>query len=202
MRTARAIILVLFTVSSLSATEYVFQNFDIFLRDRLGITWATQLDVSIGVFDAGFTPTLENYSTWNTKFTTDPSPGYYVGPAGGGPEYSAALRLSDNLTIPVGSQLRLWIRTPAGFGGAAQTALFTDSSWLTVSNSPTDVVTRYFDFSNVTTAVFGTFDFNNNQANTVEVTAVPEPSSYALGVALPALALAAFARRRRMARKP
>ena len=195
-------IALLLVASSLSATEYVFQNFDIFLRDRLGITWATQLDVSLGVFEAGFTPTLENYSTWNTKFTTDSSPGYYVGPADGGPEYSAALRLSDNLTIPVGSQLRLWIRTPAGFGGAAQTALFTDSSWLTVSNSPTDVVTRYFDFTNVTTAVFGTFDFNNNQANTVEVTAVPEPSSYALGVALPALALAAFARRRRMARKP
>jgi len=201
MRTARAIILVLFTVSSLSATEYVFQNFDIFLRDRLGVTWATQLDVSIGVFESGFTPTLENYSSWNTRFITDSSPGYYVGPAGGGPEYSAALRLSDNLTIPAGSQLRLWIRTPAGFGGAAQTALFTDSSWLTVSNSPTDVVTRFFDFTNLTTALFGTFDFNNNQANTIEVTVVPEPSSYGLGLGLPALAAAAFVRRRRMARK-
>jgi hypothetical protein len=201
MRIARSIALLLAT-SSLSATEYVFQNFDIFLRDRIGITWATQLDVSIGVFDAGFTPTLENYSTWNTKFTTDPSPGYYVGPADGGPEYSAALRLSDNLTVPVGSQLRLWIRTPAGFGGAAQTALFTDSSWLAVSNSPTDVVTRYFDFTNVTTAVFGTFDFNNSVASTVVVTAVPEPSSYGIRIGLPALALAAIVRRRRMARQP
>jgi hypothetical protein len=195
-------IALLLAASSLSATEYVFQNFDIFLRDRLGITWATQLDVSLGVFEAGFTPTLENYSTWNIKFATDSSPGYYVGPADGGPEYSAALRLSDNLTIPVGSQLSLWIRTPAGFGGEAQTALFTDSSWLTVANSPTDVVTRYFDFTNVTTAVFGTFDFNNNLASTVEVMAVPEPSTYGIGVALPALALGAFGRRRRMARKP
>lgn len=195
-------IALLLAASSLSATEYVFQNFDIFLRDRLGITWATQLDVSLGVFEAGFTPTLENYSTWNTKFTTDSSPGYYVGPADGGPEYSAALRLSDNLTIPVGSQLSLWIRTPAGFGGEAQAALFTDSSWLTVSNSPTDVVTRYFDFSNVTTAVFGTFDFNNSAAATVAVTAVPEPSSYGLGLGLPTLVLAAFVRRRRMARNP
>jgi len=195
-------IALLLAASSLSATEYVFQNFDIFLRDRLGITWATQLDVSLGVFEAGFTPTLENYSTWNIKFATDSSPGYYVGPADGGPEYSAALRLSDNLTIPVGSQLSLWIRTPAGFGGEAQAALFTDSSWLTVSNSPTDVVTRYFDFSNVTTAVFGAFDFNNSAAATVAVTAVPEPSSYGLGLGLPALVLAAFVRRRRMARNP
>jgi hypothetical protein len=197
MRIARAIAL-FFSAASLSATEYVFQNFDVFLRDRVGITWATQLDVSIGVFESGFTPTLENYSTWNVKFTTDSSPGYYVGPADGGPEYSAALRLSDNLIVPAGTQLRLWIRTPSGFGGTVETAMFTDPSWLTVSNSPTDVVTRYFDFTNLTSADFGSFDFNGNSASTIAVTAVPEPSSYGLHLGLSSMALAMLFRRRRL----
>ena len=190
---------VLLAGNSLSATEYVFQNFDVFLKDRLGFNWNSQLDVEIGVFDSDFTPTLQNYSAWETYFTTDPTPGYYVGPSDGGPEYSAALHLSDNLILPIGAQLRLWIRTPVGFTGGAQTALFTDSSWLVVSNSPTDVVTRYYDFSNVTTAAFGTFDFNNHVASTVAVTAVPEPSTYGLGLGLPVLMLTALARRRRKA---
>lgn len=197
MRYALNIALV-FAAASAPATEYVFQNFDVFLRDRLGITWNTQLDVSIGAFDSGFTPTLENYSTWGANFRTESTPGYYVGPSGGGPEYSAALRLSDNSVFAAGSQLRLWIRTPAGFAGGAQTALFTDASWLVVTNSPTDVTTRYFDFTNVTSADFGTFDFNNNLGSTVAVTAVPEPSSYAVGLGLPILAMALLARRRRI----
>lgn len=173
-------IALLFASASLPATEYVFQNFDVFLRDRLGITWNAQLDVSLGAFDSGFTPTLQNYADWGTNFRTESTPGYYVGPSGGGPEYSAALRLSDNSVFAVGTQLRLWIRTPGGVAGGAQTALFTDASWLVVANSPTDVTTRYFDFTNVTSADFGTFDFNSNQASTVAVTAVPEPSTYGL----------------------
>jgi hypothetical protein len=195
------LIALLLAAGPLSATEYVFQNFDVFLRDRLGITWNTQLDVSIGAFDSGFTPTIQNYSTWGTHFTTDPTPGYYVGPAGGGPEYSAALHLSDNAVLPVGTQLRLWIRTPIGFAGGAQTALFTDASWLIVSNSPTDVTTRYYDFSNITSAEFGTFDFGNHLASTVAVTAVPEPSTYGIGLGVSVLAMAGFARRRRKALK-
>ena len=191
------IIALLLATGPLSATEYVSQNFDVFLRDRLGITWNAQLDVEIGAFDSGYTPTLQNYSTWKAHFTTDPTPGYYVGPSGGGPEYSAALHLSDNAILPVGTQLRLWIHTPTGFSGGAQTALFTDASWLIVSNSPTDVTTRYYDFTNVTSAAFGTFDFNNHLASTVAVPAVPEPSSYVLGLGLPIFAMAVLARRRR-----
>lgn len=197
MRNALNIAL-LFAAATLPATEYVFQNFDVFLRDRLGSTWNTQLNVKLGVFSSGFTPTLENYGSWETNFVTDVSPGYYVGPSAGGPEYSAALHLSDNVTLSVGSQIRLWIETPAGHPGGRQMALFTDSSWLLVANSPTDVTTRYFDFSNVTNADFGTFDFNNHLASTVAVTAVPEPSSYAVGVGLPILAMALLARRRRI----
>lgn len=188
----------LLAAASAQATEYVFQNFDVFLRDRLGSTWNTQLNVKLGVFSSGFTPTLENYGSWETNFVTDASPGYYVGPVDGGPEYSAALHLSDNLALPVGSQIRLWVYTPGGFSGGIQTALFTDVSWQVVANSPTDVTTRYLDFSNVTSADFGTFDFNNHLASTVAVTAVPEPSSYAIGMGLPILAMAILARRRRI----
>lgn len=196
MRNALNIAL-LFAVASLPATEYVFQNFDVLLRDRLGITWNTQLDVEIGAFDAGFTPTLLNYSSWGANFRTDSTPGYYVGPSAGGPEYSTALRLSDNSVFAVGTQLRLWIRTPTGFAGGAQTALFTDASWLVVANSPTDVTTRYFDFSNVTAAQFGTFDFNNDVASTVAVTAVPEPSAYGLAFSATTFACTILLRRRR-----
>ena len=190
-------IALLFAAASLPATEYVFQNFDALLRDRLGIDWNTQLDVEIGVFDAGFTPTLQNYSSWGANFRTESTPGYYVGPSEGGPEYSAALRLSDNSVFAVGTQLRLWIRTPAGFTGSAETALFTDASWLVVANSPTDVTARYFDFSNVTAAQFGTFDFNNDLASTVAVSAVPEPSTYGLAFSTTIFSFTILLRRRR-----
>lgn len=193
------IIALLLVGNSLSATEYVFQNFDVLLRDKIGTTWNVQLDVEIGAFDSGFTPTLQNYSTWRAHFTTDPTPGYYVGPSGGGPEYSAALHLSDNAIVPIGTQLRLWIHTPSGFAGGAQTALFRDASWLIVANSPTDVTTRYYDFANITAAEFGTYDFNNHLASTVAVPGVPEPSTYGIGLGLPAFALALLARRRRKA---
>lgn len=187
----------LLAASSLSATEYVFQNFDVVIRDRLGIVWGTQLDVEIGAFSSGFTPTLQNYSSWRTNFITDSSPGYYVGPALGGPEYSATLHLADNSVLAAGTQLKIWIHTPTGFAGGAQTALLTDASWLVVANSPTDVVTRYYDLSGITTAAFGTIDFNNNLASTVAVTSIPEPSTYGLFLGLPCLGLALLGRRRR-----
>jgi len=190
-------ITLLFAAASLPATEYVFQNFDVLLRDRLGIAWNTQLDVGIGAFDAGFTPTLQNYSSWGTNFRTESTPGYYVGPSDGGPEYSAALRLSDNSVFAVGTQLGLWTRTPTGFAGGAQAALFTDASWLVAANSPTDVTTRYFDFSNVTAAQFGTFDFNNDLASTVAVPAVPEPSAYGLAFSATIFSFTILLRRRR-----
>ena len=196
MRIALNIALI-FAAASLPATEYVFQNFDVFLRDRLGATWNTQLNVKLGVFSGDFTPTLANYDNWGANFVTESSPGYYLGPVDGGPEYSAALRLSDNAVLPVGAQIRLWIHTPDGFPGGIQAALFTDPSWLVVVNSPTDVTTRYFDFSNATVADFGTFDFNNNLAATIAVPAVPEPSSYGLFFSAAIFGFTAFLRRRR-----
>jgi hypothetical protein len=200
MRRLFAAFLLCFT-SSLVATEYVFENFDILLRDRLGSTWNSQLDVKLGVFAADFVPTLQNYDSWQANFITEQSPGYYLGPNAGGPEYSAALRLADNSVLAVGMQIRLWIHTPAGFPGQIQTALFTDANWLVVSNSPTDVVTRYYDFSNVTSADFGTFDFNNNLAATVAVPAVPEPSTYGFTLGAMAFFCALMRRRFRDRRK-
>jgi hypothetical protein len=187
----------LLTAGALSATEYVFQNFDAVIRDRLGIVWGTQLDVEIGAFSSGFTPTLQNYGSWRANFVTESSPGYYVGPALGGPEFSATLHLADNSLLAAGTQLKVWVHTSTGFAGGAQTALFSDTSWLVVTNSPTDVLTRYYDFSGITSATFGTIDFNNNLASTVAVTSIPEPSTYGLFFGLPCLGLALLSRRRR-----
>lgn len=191
--------LLLLLMVRLSATEYVFQNFDKVIRDRLGIVWGTQLDVRIGAFNPAFTATLQNYSSWAPNFVTEPSPGYYVGPSLGGPEFSATLLLADNATLAAGTQLRVWISTPSNFAGAAQVALLTDPNWLVVTNSPTDVITRYYDFSVSTAATFGTFDNNANLIATQAVGAIPEPSYFGLGLGGACLALA-LVRRRRLSR--
>ena len=196
---ARFLPLLMLLMVRLSATEYVFQNFDKVVRDRLGVVWGTQLDVRIGAFNPAFTATLQNYSSWSPNFVTEPTPGYYVGPSLGGPEFSATLLLADNATLAAGTQLRVWISTPSNYAGAAQVALLTDANWLVATNSPTDVITRYYDFSVSTTAIFGTFDNNANLIATQAVGAIPEPSYFGLGLGGACLALAVV-RRRRLAR--
>jgi hypothetical protein len=192
----KATLLALLLGARLAATEYVFQDFEKVIRDRLGIVWTTQLDLRIGAFSSGFTATMQNYSSWSPNFVTEPTPGYYVGPALGGPEFSATLLLADNATLAVGTQLRVWISTPSNFAGAAQVALLTDASWLVAANSPTDVNTRYFEFSQSTTALFGTFDFNADAIATQAVGVIPEPSYFGLGLGGACLALAVARRRR------
>lgn len=194
MKRASTIILLLCSALPALATEYVFENFAIVLRDRLGAVLNSQIEVRLGFFDPSFTPSLVNYDQWTTNFTTDASAGYYVGANLGGPEWSAALRLADNSVVPVGAQLRLWIQTPAGFAGGSQALLLTDSSWLAVSNSPIDVNTRYFDFSSATQAIVGTFDFNEGESTLVSVTAVPEPSHFGVFCAAASLVMAVAVR--------
>ncbi len=194
----RATFVALLLGARLAATEYVFQDFEKVVRDRLGVVWSTQLDVRLGAFATGFTATMQNYANWSPNFVTVPTPGYYVGPALGGPEFSATLLLADNATLPVGTQLRVWISTPSNFAGAAQVALLTDANWLVAANSPTDVNTRYYEFSQSTTALFGTFDFNADAIATQAVGAIPEPSYFGLGLGGSCLVLA-VARRRRAA---
>jgi hypothetical protein len=181
-----------------SATEYVFQDFFV-LKHPTGVAWNnTQLDVKLGKFASGFTPTLTNYSNWDANFMTQTT-GYYVGLSGGGPEFSASLTLADNLNFAVNDQLWLLVQTPSNYVGTKETALFTDTSWRIVANSPTSVVTNFYQFNNSTTATFGLIDFASSTAGTVAVPAIPEPSSYGLGIGFIALAAVAVHRRRKKA---
>ncbi len=200
MKRAPLVIFLLCLAFPAWATEYVFENFAIVLKDRLGTALNSQLEVRLGFFDPSFTPSLANYDQWTTKFTTDVSAGYYVGANLGGPEWSAALRLADNSVVPVGAQLRLWIQTPAGFADGPQALLLTDSSWLAVANSPIDVNTRYFDFSSATQALVGTFNFNDGEGSLVSVTAVPEPSYFGAFCSVASLGAAIAVRSRRRQR--
>jgi hypothetical protein len=178
-----------------SATEYVFQDFFV-LKHPNGVAWNnTQLDVKLGKFASGFTPTLTNYSNWDANFMTQTT-GYYVGVSGGGPEFSASLTLADNLNFAVNDQLWLLVQTPSNYVGTKETALFTDTSWRIVANSPTSVVTNFYQFNSTTTATFGLVDFAASTAGTVTVPAIPEPSSYGLGVGFMALVAVAVRRRR------
>lgn len=179
---------------SVSATEYVFQDF-FTLKHPSGTAWNnTQLDVKLGKFAAGFTPTLANYTNWDASFLTQTT-GYYVGLSGGGPEFSAGLTLGDNVNFAINDQLWVLVKTPSSYLGTAETALFTDSAWRIVANSPTSVVTNFYQFTNMSTASFGLVNFANATAGMVTVSAIPEPSTYGLGIG--ALALAACAVRRR-----
>ena len=179
-----------------SATEYVFQDFFV-LKHPTGVAWNnTQLDVKLGKFASGFTPTLNNYSNWDGNFVTQTA-GYYVGLSGGGPEFSTSLTLADNLNFAVNDQLWLLVQTPSGYVGTKETALFTDTAWRIVANSPTSVVTNFFQFNNTTSATFGLIDFAASTSGTVTVAAIPEPSTYGLGAGLVALAAVAVHRRRK-----
>ncbi len=181
-----------------SATEYVFQDFFV-LKHPTGVAWNnTQLDVKLGKFASGFTPTLTNYSNWDASFMTQTT-GYYVGLSGGGPEFSASLTLADNLNFAVNDQLWLLVQTPSHYVGTKETALFTDTSCRIVANSPTSVATNFYQFNNTTTATFGLIDFAASTAGTVAVPAIPEPSSYGLGIGFIALAAVAVHRRRKKA---
>lgn len=187
--------------ASAAATEYVFQDFFV-LKHADGTTWsATELEVRLGKFAAGYTPVLDDYSNWGSHFITQTA-GYYVGPSNGGPEFSATLTLGDNATFAVNDQLFVLVQTPSGYAGAKETALFTDSSWRIITNSPTAVVTNYYQFTGGSTATFGSVDFASSTSATTLVPSIPEPSSF--GVFAGALALgSAFYRsqRRRLKRK-
>jgi hypothetical protein len=181
---------------SASATEYVFQDFFVLNRSN-GAAWNnTQLDVKLGKFASGYTPLLNDYSNWDSHFITQTA-GYYVGPSGGGPEFSATLTLADNATFAINDQLWLLVQTPAGYVGTKETALFTDASWRIVANSPTAVVTNFYQFSNASTATFGLLDFASSTSGTVAVPAVPEPSTYGLWAGALALGTVFFRSRRK-----
>lgn len=179
-----------------SATEYVFQDFFVLNRSN-GTAWNnTQLDVKLGKFAAGYTPILNDVSNWDANFMTQTT-GYYVGVSGGGPEFSASLTLGNNVNFAVNDQLWVLVQTPSSYAGTKEVALFTDTSWRIVANSPTSVVTNFYQFSNATSATFGQIDFAASTAATIAVPAVPEPSTYGFSLGFLALAAVGIQRRRK-----
>jgi len=90
---------------STRATDYVFENFDTTLFKSGGQPWAGGVvNVEVGTFINGFTPTAGNLSSWLANWKADTC-GFYD-PSG--PEWSAALVLADNSVFKQNAQLYLW----------------------------------------------------------------------------------------------
>ncbi len=183
------------TLVPLRATTYVFENFNTTLLDGTAQPWTGMLEVELGAFINGFTPTNANRDLWLGNWVAETG-GYYDA---SGPEWSAALNLADNATLSVGTQLYVWAFDLQS-GASAQSALLVDGAWKTVSNSSLDLTTNFFGFSAGTSALVGAFDFNAQTARTATASAVPEPGTSALLAGLAVLGLVACRRGRRVSR--
>jgi hypothetical protein len=175
----------------LRATTYVFENFNTTLLDANGQPWTASLNLELGGFINGFTPTAANRSDWAANWVADP--GGYYDPTG--PEWSASLVLASNAVFAVGTQLYLWAFDFQS-GASAQSGLFVDASWKTVTNAPLDLTPNFLGFTGGTTAIVGAYSFSGLTAATAGASAIPEPSAWAALTGLAALALAVSRRPR------
>jgi hypothetical protein len=178
-------------VLPLRATEYLFGNFDTTLFTAAGPAWPGALDLQLGGFSGGFTPTNANTGDWLANWISDPS-GYYT-PVDG-PEWSASLALIDNVLFTEGASLYLWV-FDTQTGPASEWGLFTDATWLVAANSSIDPSVYSYDFGGGTTAVFGQVNHAGGVATTAAVSAVPEPGSTAAILGLVVLTGGLFRRR-------
>lgn len=182
----------------LSATEYFFNDFDYRAVDTSFADW-TSLNLELGKFAAGFTPTVENLDLWASNWVPFADPAYSSsGYFAAGPEWSASLALPDNTDYAVGDSLYLWAFN-ALTGPGREWALLADANWKVVLNDPLDPNSVDFGFSGQTTALFGVINANREFVQTVAAVPVPEPATW-VGMTAGSLMMGFIALRRRKAR--
>ncbi len=175
-----------------SATEYAFGNFDTSVDTSFHSPWIVPLQLELGKFAAGFTPTLANVDSWQVNFFSGPV-GFYD-PSG--PEWGASLTLTNNTVFGVGSRLYAWAFNTQVGTSARQWALFTDPSWVVASNSLIDPSFYSFDFSVNTVAIVGALNVRTQTAATASIPPVPEPATWGLIGGFSTLVVALWRRRR------
>jgi|GEM_PF-4082025 len=158
----------------LSATNYYFTDSDYTLFASNGTEFSAG-NLQLGKFTSGFSPTSSNTASWSSSWLSGPTGSFDPS----GPDWSAALTLTNNSVYAVGDQLYLWAFNTVS-GTNREWALLTDPTWKIVTNSSLSLTDHFFDFSSSTTALFGSIGNGRvTAANpSVAVVPVPEPATW------------------------
>ena len=120
----------------------------------------------------------------------------YIDPAS--PEWNIGFQHTSNAgAFASGAQLSLWVHNNSQTASASsQWVLLTDSSWRLTTYDALSLPVG-LSFTNNTTALFGSYDFNNSVMQTAVASAVPEPSTYAAVLGAMVLGVVGYRRFRR-----
>jgi hypothetical protein len=187
------------------ATSFILADFAYKVNNSSStrVHTSTLGEIQFGFFAAGFTPTLANFSQWQTNFTGET--GYYDGKSNS-IEWSAGINIGSNDLYPVGTQLVAIVydlADNANLLNATQAAILTNPAWVISASTGSDPSQFYYDFtgkyaptvvSGVTSALFGTLD---TTSSVVTMSAVPEPAAGFL-LLLSGLGLVALRRLRKV----
>lgn len=154
-----------------------FSDTSVALRSQSGAALTTA-NVEWGSFTDGFIPTASNRDDWAAHWHSG-GVGYHASDAGT-VETSAELILSDNVALPAGQSLYLWISTDNERG------LYTDAAWVTPAVDPLST-TQFFRFSTQTSAIVGEFDATQLVATlkASDVNIVTQPASQVVDLGSP-----------------
>ena len=102
MKLFKVITLVMFVGASQQgkATSFILNDFDSNLYTATTTLVSATNEIRFGFFTTGFTPTIDNFSSWLPNFTG--VSGYFDGST---PEWSAGINIGDNLAYPINSRL-------------------------------------------------------------------------------------------------
>jgi hypothetical protein len=175
------------------AVGFYDDSFDL----KLGSSALTSLyESKFGTWNAGtstFTPLLGNAAISANAGYADATPGAL--------EWAITLSQNNNNNITAGVQLAVVIFNAAddtSYASAnhAQEAVLTDPSWLAPTFTPGTPSSLTYGFTASTTAVRGQFTYSAAGKDVVNLSSVPEPSTYAALAGVAVLGLAALRRRR------